>query len=92
MTSKKIIHSIDKEGKKVPLTIEAKSKESKGIFEAMAASGIGYYLIIPLLAGLGLGIFLDHKFETKPFFTIIGIIIGVIGTFYNLFRVKKITE
>lgn len=92
MTSKKIIHGIDREGKKVPLAIEQKSKESKGMFESMAASGIGYYLIIPLLAGLGLGLFLDEKLETKPLFTIIGIVIGVIGTFYNLFKVKKITE
>lgn len=51
--------------------------------------GIGYYLGAPLLIGVFLGLAVDHFLKTKPLFIIIFIIIGTIGTFYNLFKLTK---
>lgn len=51
--------------------------------------GIGYYLGVPLLIGVFLGLVVDHFLKTKPLFIIIFIIIGTIGTFYNLFKITK---
>ena len=52
-------------------------------------AGIGYYVGAPLLLGVFLGLLIDNFFKTKPLFIIIFIIIGTIGTFYNLFKTTK---
>lgn len=51
--------------------------------------GIGYYVSAPLIIGVFLGVLADIFFKTKPLFIIIFIIIGTIGTFYNLFKSTK---
>lgn len=51
---------------------------------------IGFYLITPLLAGVFCGLFLDNRFGTRPVFIIIGLLLGVVGTFYNLYRLTKL--
>ena len=51
--------------------------------------GIGYYVGAPLIIGVFLGLVVDGFFKTKPLFIIIFIIIGTIGTFYNLFKSTK---
>lgn len=50
---------------------------------------IGYYLITPLLLGVFFGLLIDNFLKTKPFFTIILIIFGVVASFYNLWKVAK---
>lgn len=51
-------------------------------------SSIGYYLITPLILGLILGLYID-KLTGRSIFVVIGIIVGAIVTFYNLFRLLK---
>ena len=48
-------------------------------------SNIGYYLLTPLLIGVFLGLYLDGRFSTH-YLTVIGILIGGIGSIYNLIR------
>ncbi|NIP30149.1 MAG: hypothetical protein GTO02_08385 [Candidatus Dadabacteria bacterium] len=44
-------------------------------------------------AGLLLGSYLDNKFETStPYFTLIGLIAGVVTGFTMLFRILKMKE
>ncbi len=66
-------------------------KEIKGndFFSLAKSANIGYYLITPILIGVVFGIFIDNRFNTKPTGVISGIIIGTIGTFYNLFSLIK---
>lgn len=49
----------------------------------------GGYLVIPLLLFLGIGIVLDGKWGTKPVFTIIGLLIGITGSFFNLIKIVQ---
>ncbi len=51
-------------------------------------ASIGYYLITPLIVGVFLGLYLDGRLGTN-YIVVIGILIGSIGTFYNLFRILK---
>jgi F0F1-type ATP synthase assembly protein I len=51
-------------------------------------ANIGYYLITPLLFGVFFGLYLDGRLGTN-YLVVIGIVIGSIGTFYNLFRILK---
>lgn len=42
---------------------------------------VGYYLITPLLIGVFLGLLIGH--------TLIGILLGTVGTVYNLIKILK---
>ena len=48
---------------------------------------LGYYLVTPIIIGAFLGIFLDKLLKTGRTFFIILFSIGIIGTFYNLFKI-----
>lgn len=53
------------------------------------STNLGYYLITPILIGVFFGVGLDQFLGTKPLFTISLLIIGVIGTFYNLVKFMR---
>ncbi|MCX7956106.1 MAG: AtpZ/AtpI family protein [Patescibacteria group bacterium] len=62
-------------------------KNNIDFFSLAKFSNIGYYLVVPIFLGLFLGFFLDFLLKTKKIFFTIGLLIGLIGTFYNF---KKI--
>jgi len=62
------------------------SKNKKNKFLLAKFINIGYYLIIPILVGIFLGISLDEIFHTQPFFLIVFLFFGVVSCFYNLAR------
>jgi len=64
-------------------------EQKKERVEFMGNFDVGIYLIVPLLAGLGLGIFFDTKLGTKPNGVIIGLLLGLIGTFFNLIKIVR---
>ncbi|MEW6097236.1 MAG: AtpZ/AtpI family protein [bacterium] len=47
------------------------------------ASSIGILLVVSTFIGLGMGYFLDSWFGTSPWFTIGGLLLGIIAGFYN---------
>lgn len=49
---------------------------------------IGYYLLTPLLIGVFFGLYLDGRLGTN-YLVVIGILIGSIGSFYNLIKLLK---
>ena len=50
---------------------------------------IGIYLITPILLGVFIGYNLDKHFNKKPLFIMIFILLGTVGSFYNLIKVSK---
>jgi F0F1-type ATP synthase assembly protein I len=50
---------------------------------------IGYYLLIPIIIFLVIGIYFDKFFKTKPFGIIFFLFLGVFSSFYNLYRLTK---
>ncbi len=48
---------------------------------------VGFQLAATVVGGLLLGGWLDKKFGTLPWLTIIGLVIGATGGFYNLVRI-----
>jgi len=50
---------------------------------------IGYYLLIPIIMFLIIGVYFDIFFRTKPLGIIIFLSVGVFISFYNLYRVNK---
>ena len=45
------------------------------------------YVVLCLLAGLGIGLLLDRLLKTMPLFLIAGAVIGFIVSFYCIYRV-----
>lgn len=57
------------------------------------ASSIGIVLVSATFIGLGIGYFLDSRFETTPCFTLLGLLLGIISGCYNGYEmVKKIIK
>jgi len=52
-------------------------------------SNIGYYLLVPVIIFLIIGIYFDKFFETKPVGFIFFLFFGVLSCFYNLYRLIK---
>ena len=65
-------------------------KEDKGLFrELWRASTVGLNLVAATFVGLAIGWFLDKLFGTRPWLTIIFLILGIIAGFRELIRMAK---
>ena len=55
--------------------------------------GIGFYLVVSILVPLSLGIWIDGKLNSAPFFTILMLIFGLIFGFVGVYRqLKEVTK
>jgi len=63
-----------------------KNVEKKPSNSGMSAEKTLAELVAGLLFGLFLGFFLDDYFDTRPLFLITLIILGLAGSFYNIYK------
>ncbi|MGH7356697.1 MAG: AtpZ/AtpI family protein [Candidatus Rokuibacteriota bacterium] len=49
-------------------------------------SSIGITLVAATVIGLGAGYYADRWLGTKPWLTVIGLVLGIVAGFVNLFR------
>ena len=49
----------------------------------------GIYLMVPILGCLAFGVWLDGRFASKPLYTIIFLIAGVVSSVYNLSKLTR---
>ncbi len=77
--------------KKLDKSIDKKMKQTSNQITLAKSLNYGYYLITPILLGVFFGISLD-KFFRKDFFILIFLIIGILGSFYNLWKIVKETK
>ncbi len=87
---KTIFSSIDQEGNIIRTEKETKKEKRYNI--PSEYFNLGMYFLVPILAGLSLGLWLDKRFDRKGFFTILLMFIGVIASFYNLYKLYKQDE
>lgn len=53
----------------------------------------GFLILVPLIGGLFLGLTADRKFDTKPLFTIILLLLGmIIGFVSGISQINKFTQ
>jgi ATP synthase protein I len=65
-------------------------KEDKQTFkQAVMASTIGFQVAFAPFIGIAIGIFLDWKFNTYPYLTLIWMLIGVAAAGLNYYRFAK---
>ncbi|MDA1215321.1 MAG: AtpZ/AtpI family protein [Chloroflexi bacterium] len=49
-------------------------------------TGIGWYLAAAILGGTFAGVWLDGLAGTKPLFTLLGVLLGIIVAFYGTYK------
>ncbi|MDY6842749.1 MAG: AtpZ/AtpI family protein [Thermodesulfobacteriota bacterium] len=65
-------------------------KETKKLLkQAAALSSIGMAMVLAIFIGLAVGVFLDNKFSTKPVFTLVFLIFGIIAGYRNILVMIK---
>jgi ATP synthase protein I len=66
-------------------------KKTSGTREAYRAVGpyltLGIQFVVMILVCIFAGQWLDDKFDTKPIFTLVGAVFGMIAGFYHFFKV-----
>ena len=48
--------------------------------------GVGWYVAVCIIGGLGVGLWLDRKLDMVPVFTLAGILFGTVLAFYGIYR------
>lgn len=79
---------INKEGKLEKMIWKEKEiyrNKNRNIWKEMDVN-VGFLLLTPILVGVILGLTVDNWLKTKPIFTIVLILLGTVGSFYNLIR------
>ena len=63
------------------------------IFGLSFVFNFGFVILVPALLGLWLGLTLDNRFDTKPWYTLILLGIGIgLGFYSGILQVKKFIE
>jgi ATP synthase protein I len=57
--------------------------------DLLELSTLGLTLVFSTFIGLGIGLFLDKVFKTKPYLTIVFLLFGVASGFISVFRAIK---
>lgn len=80
---------IDRLGK-VKKSIRGKNKIKRIDYNWLTqTTNLGFYIVIPLFAGLFLGIYVDKMLKTNPISTLIGLCLGLFASFYNLTKIIR---
>ncbi len=65
-------------------------RETRRAFKELAYySSLGLSVSLAIFIGLGIGVWLDRKFDTSPWFTLIFLVLGIIAGFRNIALVIK---
>ena len=67
-------------------------RESRRYFRELAYySSLGFQVALSIVIGLALGVYLDrHVFDTTPWLTLIGLLLGIIAAYRNIgLAIKK---
>lgn len=66
-----------------------KKETGKTIRELGYFASLGMSVALSIFIGLGLGLWLDKKFDTNPVLMFVGLILGIVAGFSNIIRAGK---
>ncbi len=69
-------------------------RETRRAFKEMAYySSLGISVSLAIFIGLGFGVWLDRKFDTSPWLTLIFLVLGIIAGFRNIaLAIKRVRK
>jgi hypothetical protein len=56
---------------------------------ALRLTGVGFFIAACILIGVFGGLWLDNKFNTEPFLTIGGLLVGLVIAIYGVYRMIR---
>jgi len=59
-------------------------KKWRSLKELAYYSSIGFSLALSIFIGLAFGVYLDRRFDTSPWFTLIFLVLGIIAGYRNI--------
>jgi len=65
------------------------NKNKSILYDYAIYSGISLQLVITVVIGMVLGRYFDNYWGTKPWLLVTGVILGMLGGFYNVFILVK---
>ncbi|HQD89159.1 MAG TPA: AtpZ/AtpI family protein [Candidatus Paceibacterota bacterium] len=68
-----------------PVKNQNKDKSNNFFYAVSLGLEMGFLIALPLVIFLILGVFLDKKFETFPFYLISAMILGLVLTFLDVY-------
>ncbi len=66
-----------------------KNEDKKTLMQAVMASTIGYQVAFAPFIGMGIGVYLDSKFGTLPYLTLLFLVLGIFAGARNYYRFAK---
>lgn len=56
---------------------------------AMRLLGLGWYVALSIVLGVGGGLWLDGKLDVRPLFTLLGLALGLVVAFYGAYKMVQ---
>jgi ATP synthase protein I len=69
-----------------------KKETTRALRELAYYSSLGLSVALAIFIGLAVGVYLDRRFATAPWFTLIFLVLGIIGGFRNIAIVIRKTR
>ena len=70
--------------------MEAKKQDKFNFYYSISLVGqVGWSVALPLVGFILVGVFLDKQFGTKPTFIFAGLVLGMLTSFYSLYKFLK---
>ena len=67
-----------------------KRETRRNLKELAYYSSLGFQVSLSIVIGLALGVYLDRKFGTTPWLTLIGLLVGILAAYRNIgLAIKK---
>ncbi len=64
-----------------------RSKNFETFYAFSLAWQLGFLIAVPIAAFIGIGFWLDTKFNTQPLFVLSGLVVGLSVTIYEVYHV-----
>ena len=58
----------------------------KKFYAISLAWQLGFFIVLPIVGFLFLGFWVDKAFGTTPFFMLVGLLIGIVGSVYETYH------
>jgi hypothetical protein len=55
----------------------------------MRLLGLGWYVALSIVLGVGGGLWLDGKLDVRPLFTLLGLALGLVVAFYGAYKMVQ---
>ena len=63
-----------------------------GELRSLALSSVGILMVVSVAIGAGIGLWLDERLGTDPWFTVAGVVFGTAAGFHEMWRLVRASE